>query len=265
MPETGTYNLSSNSPSTISKVAKLLRPIHGRYVVLDCDLAKFYGIKTTALNRAVEKESERFPNDFRFKLTIAEASALGLEDNLKNTYAYTELGIFMLSMVIGNCLAVKTGVEMVRAFSHNGGFTPKVFFSGQIYDAMSFLIELIERAKRHIVLIDGYVDINTLDILRYKRKNTSVHILTYPSSRITANEVRKFNSEYSELTVYRTTDFHDRMLILDDTELYHIGASLKDAGEKSFAITKLEEPREVSLLLERVANIVNKNASVAKK
>ena len=82
-----------------------------------------------------------------------------------------------------------------------------------------------------------------------------VSVLTLPSTKLSLNEIRKFNSEYPELKIYKTSDFHDRLLILDREEFYHIGASFKDAGEKSFAITKLEEKKETNLLLERVQKI----------
>lgn len=140
------------------------------------------------------------------------------------------------------------------------GSTQKIFFSGQIYDAYSFLIDLIKRAKENIILIDGYVNINTLDILRNKKEKIPVSILTLPSSRLSLNEIKKFNTEYPKLTVYKTSDFHDRLLILDEKEFYHVGASLKDAGEKSFAITKLEEIDETNLLLSRI-NAIKSQAS----
>ena len=140
------------------------------------------------------------------------------------------------------------------------GSAQKIFFSGQIYDAYSFLVDLIKRAKEEIFLIDGYININTLDILRNKRKGVLVSALTLPSTKLSLNEIRKFNGEYPKLEVYKTNDFHDRLLILDKKEFYHIGASLKDAGERSFAITKLEEEKETKLLLSRI-NAIRKQAS----
>lgn len=238
------------------KLNQLFRQVHGQAVVLDVDLAKAYGLKPTELNKFATKHRDRFPNDFRFKLTACEAEALGLKDNLKNTYVYTEPGIYMLAMIIDRPAAIRSSLAIVRAFADTGGFAARIFYSGQVYDALSFFNDLIKRAKRSLTLIDGYVDVNTLDILRNKRPGVSVRILTLPSSRLSANETKKFNAEYPELKVYRTSDFHDRLLIIDDQELYHIGASLKDAGEKSFAVTKLEEPREVASLLTRVKSLV---------
>lgn len=134
----------------------------------------------------------------------------------------------------------------------------KIFFEGQIYDAYSFLIKMIKQVKREIVLVDGYVNINTLDILKHKPKNIAVTILTLPSSTLSKTEIKKFNDEYPTLNVHKTTSFHDRFMIFDRKKLYHIGASLKDAGEKTFAISKLEEAHETSILLSRIDNIITK-------
>jgi len=134
----------------------------------------------------------------------------------------------------------------------------KIFFDGQIFDAHSFLIKMIRQAKKEIILVDGYVNINTLDVLVNKAKDVKVTILTLPSSKISTNEVAQFNKQYPTLKLIRTTAFHDRFMIFDPndnpdkTSCYHIGASLKDAGDKCFAITKLEESRELSLLVARI-------------
>ncbi len=172
-----------------AKLNQLFRQIHGQAVVLDADIAKAYGLKPAELNKLATKERDRFPNDFRFKLTACEADALGIKDNLDNTYVYTEPGIYMLAMVIKSPAAIHSSLAIVRAFADTGGFAARIFYSGQVYDAMSFLADLIGRAKRSIALIDGYVNVNTLDILRHKRAGVSVEILTLPSSRLSSNEV----------------------------------------------------------------------------
>ncbi|MBR2587568.1 ORF6N domain-containing protein [Candidatus Saccharibacteria bacterium] len=138
------------------------------------------------------------------------------------------------------------------------GPTQKIFFEGQIYDAYSFLVEMIQTAKREIILVDGYANINTLDILKNKRPGVKINLLTYPSSKLSLNEIKKFNQEYPGLQVYKTTAFHDRFLIFDEKKLYHIGASLKDAGKKTFAVSKLEEANETAILLDRIKTIIKK-------
>lgn len=131
----------------------------------------------------------------------------------------------------------------------------KIFFDGQIYDAFSLLVSLIQKAEREIVLIDGYVDVNTLNLLAKKQPNVRVKCYTYASTRLTNQDVAQFNAQYPTLEVARTQVFHDRFLILDGTIAYHIGASLKDAGKKCFGISLLEEPQLTADLLNRLQNV----------
>ncbi len=128
----------------------------------------------------------------------------------------------------------------------------KLFFEGQIYDAHSFLVKMIRRAKKEIILVDGYVNVNTLDVLANKTEGVTALVLTLPSSTISANEVKLFNRQYPTLKLVKTAAFHDRFMIFDRTEVYHIGASLKDAGEKCFAISQLMETEEIKILLSRI-------------
>ena len=116
----------------------------------------------------------------------------------------------------------------------------KIFYDGQIFDAFSFLADIIGHAKKKIILIDGYIDVITLNILA--KKNAGVNVLAYtlPSARITTQDINNFNAQYPTLTVKKTTAFHDRFLIIDGVEGYHIGASLKDAVKKCFCINKIE-------------------------
>lgn len=128
----------------------------------------------------------------------------------------------------------------------------KVFFDGQIYDAFEFLVDLIKKAKKQTVLIDNYVDTKTLNILAKKRPGVEVKIWTQPKTRLTQHDIDIFNAEYPTLTVNHTNAFHDRFLILDSTDGYYIGASLKDAGKKSFAIAKIEDATIISNILARL-------------
>lgn len=117
----------------------------------------------------------------------------------------------------------------------------KIFFDGQIYDAFSLLVELVGRAEKSIILIDNYVDIDTLNILAKKKRNVNVCIYTVKQTKLTAADVKYFNMQYPKLEVKYTGVFHDRFLIVDSNCLYHIGASLKDAGKKTFAVNRMED------------------------
>lgn len=131
----------------------------------------------------------------------------------------------------------------------------KVFFNGQIYDAFSFMVELVEKAGEELILIDNYVDVNTLNILSKKSKKVDVMIVTSGKGNLTEKDIAKFNSQYPKLTVKISKDFHDRFLIIDRKEVYHIGASIKDAGKKSFGITKLEVEELTKSLLDKALGI----------
>lgn len=128
----------------------------------------------------------------------------------------------------------------------------KVFFDGQIYDAFSLIVNLIQKAEKEIVLIDGYVDVGTLNLLAKKNEDVSVVMYTLKRTKLSQGDVDNFNSQYPSLEVRYTKVFHDRFLILDKKNAYHIGASLKDAGEKCFGITLLEDDGIVRDILQRL-------------
>lgn len=131
----------------------------------------------------------------------------------------------------------------------------KVFFDGQIYDAFSLITSIIQKAQKEIILIDGFVDLATLNILAKKNTGVDVKVYTYASARLTNTDVANFNAQYPNLTVKKTQVFHDRFIILDRKTAYHIGASLKDAGRKCFGISLLAVPGLVTDLLNRLSTV----------
>ena len=131
----------------------------------------------------------------------------------------------------------------------------KIFFDGQIYDAFSLITSIIRKASKEIILIDGYADVDTLNILAKKNSGVDVKIYTYSGAGLTMKDVSTFNSQYPTLTVKKTQVFHDRFIILDGQIAYHIGASIKDAGKKCFGITLLQDPGLVADLLSRLSSI----------
>ena len=115
-----------------------------------------------------------------------------------------------------------------------------VFFEGQLWDACSLVEKLIARAKSSILLIDNWVSVETLDMLAKKNSGVAVSIVTSKrGNKLAASDIAKFNAQYLTLTIKESAAFHDRFLILDDKEIYLIGASLKDLGKKCFAFTKM--------------------------
>lgn len=205
-------------------------------------------------------------------------------------YVFTEQGIAMLSAVLKSDVAVEVSIKIMNSFvemrnfllsnremfarldrvelkqletdrkleevfnyiASNTEVKQNVFFDGQIYDAFSFIVGLVKKANKEIILIDNYVDVNTLNILCKKNKSVDVVIITAGKGSLSTKDITKFNAQYPKLSIKTTTDFHDRFLIIDKTEVYHIGASIKDAGKKSFGITKIEDKDLVKSLVNKV-------------
>ena len=117
--------------------------------------------------------------------------------------------------------------------------TQGIFFQGQIFDAYAKFESFIQSAKKEVILIDGYVDLSVLERLSKKNNGVTVTIYTDPKTKLTAQDIQKFNAQYPTLTLWHTTKMHDRFMIIDGTVLYHIGASLKDLGKKCFAFEVL--------------------------
>ena len=118
-----------------------------------------------------------------------------------------------------------------------------VFFKGQIFDAYAFFQDIIKTAKKQIILIDGYVDMSVLERLSAKQKNVLVKIYTHPKAELRQIDVDQFNQQYPSASMDYTKKMHDRFLIIDNKELYHIGASLKDLGKQCFAFEKMDDPK----------------------
>ena len=115
-----------------------------------------------------------------------------------------------------------------------------IFFQGQIFDAYAKFESFIQSAEREIVLIDNYIDLSVLERFSKKRKDVKVTIYTDPKTKLSAQDVQKFNEQYPQLILKHTSKAHDRFLIIDNKILYHIGASLKDLGKKCFAFEVLD-------------------------
>ena len=116
-----------------------------------------------------------------------------------------------------------------------------IFFQGQIFDAYAKFESFIQSAVREIILIDNYVDLSVLERLAKKRKNVKVVIYTDPKTKLSEQDIQKFNEQYPQLILKCSTKVHDRFLIIDNATLYHIGASLKDLGKKCFAFEVLNQ------------------------
>ena len=117
-----------------------------------------------------------------------------------------------------------------------------IFHNGQIFDAYKFATDLIKSANKSLVLIDNYIDESVLLMLSKRKSGVTADIYTYPISQTLRQDLQKHNRQYSPINMHNHTTSHDRFLIIDDIEVYHIGASLKDLGKKLFAFSKLNIP-----------------------
>ena len=123
-----------------------------------------------------------------------------------------------------------------------------VFYDGQLWDARALVLKLIQSAKRSLILIDNWANTEVLDLFKRKHKGVRLTIFTsehydkkhVPHRKISPADVATFNAQYPKLAVRYNETFHDRFLIIDDKELYLIGASLKDLGRKCFGFTKMD-------------------------
>jgi len=202
-----------------------------------------------------------------------------LKHSSVNPYAFTEQGVAMLSAVLKSETAVRVSIRIMEAFVAMRRFLvanarvferldslelkqlttdkkieqvlnaieskklpPKqgVFFEGQVFDSFQLLSDLVRSAKSSIVLIDNYIDDSVLTLFSKRKKNVTLLILTQSVSEQLRLDVEKFNVQYPSASVRVFRKAHDRFMIIDDKNVYHLGASLKDLGRKWFAFSKLE-------------------------
>ncbi len=136
---------------------------------------------------------------------------------------------------------IKNLMKSLINFKVEENIKQKIFFEGQIYDAYSLMSNIIKKANKKILIIDNYIDDSVLKMLTKKNNNVEVVILTSEKSNIQQIDIQKFNKEYPILKVAKTNKFHDRFIIIDNEEMYHLGASIKDLGKKCFGINKNED------------------------
>jgi hypothetical protein len=115
-----------------------------------------------------------------------------------------------------------------------------IFFDGQVFDAYKFISDLIKGANKSIILIDNYIDDSVLTFFTKTKKDVNVIIYTKNITKQLSLDLKKYNTQYKTIKIKEFNKSHDRFLIIDNNEIYHIGASLKDLGKKWFAFCKLD-------------------------
>ena len=194
-------------------------------------------------------------------------------------YVFTEQGVAMASAILRSDIAVKVSVEIMEAFVEmrrmlisNAALFHRldkielkqlegerkfedifkalesdklhsekgIFYNGQVFDAYTFVSDIIRNAKTSIILLDNYVDDTVLTLLGKRNNNVTATIYTKNISNQLRLDLQRYNSQYPPIEIEIFSDAHDRFLIIDNTELYHIGASLKDLGKKWFAFSRMD-------------------------
>jgi len=130
-----------------------------------------------------------------------------------------------------------------------------VFFDGQVFDAYELASKIIRSAEKSIILIDNYMNESTLTHLSKKKKSVNVLLLSKTISKQLILDVQKANEQYGNFTTKNFTQSHDRFLIIDNQEVYHLGASLKDLGKKWFAFSKMDKS-SVENMMNKVKKVI---------
>ncbi len=193
-------------------------------------------------------------------------------------YVFTEQGVAMLSAVLRSKTAIDVSIRIMNAFvemrrfiienaeifarldrveyklsEHDKNFEkvfkaleskdsipPQgIFFNGQIFDAYKFVSDLIRSAKKSIIIIDNYIDDTVLTLLIKRKEGVKATIYTKKITKTLKLDLEKHNQQYPPVEIKEIKKFHDRFLIIDNKDVYHIGASLKDLGKKVFAFSKM--------------------------
>lgn len=197
------------------KIENMIFQMRGRQVMLDSDLAKLYGVETKRINEAVKNNPYKFPERFSWIITKEGAD------------------------IISRSKFSTLNDEKLQYIFSKFDQKEQLFLPGETYDAYSSIIDILMNAKEEIVIIDSYADKTILDIV--KNMDVSITIITSKKAKLTSLEIEKFNKQYDKLKVIYSNTFHDRYLIIDKKEVYHVGSSLNHAGEKLFSLNHLKD------------------------
>lgn len=278
--------LNSDEAERDPSIAEMIHSIRDVQVILDEDIARLYGVETRRLNEQVKRNLTRFPEDFMFQLSSKEYTILKSQNatsswggRRKLPFAFTELGVSMLSSVLTSEIAIQTNVRIMRVFAamrrflisnaqvflrletleykqittdqkveklyeklEEGKLKPKqgIFYDGQIFDAYSFTCSLIKQAAKEILLFDNYVDETVLILLDKRNSGVSATIYTRQIPHQLQLDLNRHNSQYNPISIRPFNKAHDRFLVIDE-KVYHFGASLKDLGKKWFAFSLMRD------------------------
>ena len=249
-----------------------------------------------AVKRHINRFPERFMfqlaeeeyNNLRFQSETAKKNTM----SRTLPYAFTEQGVAMLATVLKTSVAEEMSIKIMDAFvamrkfissnlieqkyinnlvlKHDYQITllqkslaqfeekepvSEIYFNGQIYDAYSKILDIFKSAKKELIIIDAYADKTLLDIIK-EVPNINVTIITKTPSLLSKTTIEKYNKEYHNLDIKYDNTFHDRYFILDNSIVYHCGASINRIGYKTFSITKIGDKEVIAALITQINKII---------
>lgn len=212
----------------------------------------------------------------------------------KNPRVFTEQGVAMLATILKSNIAIKVSIAIMDAFvsmrhiindnyhsiniqeelgyhsqkliehdekikllfskfNDDNNKKELLFFEGQIYDSYSKIVEIIKKAKKNLIIIDSYADTTILDII--SKINIGVILITKVKTLLSKTDIKKYNKQYNNLKIIYSDIFHDRFIIIDEYIIYHLGSSINHAGNKIFAINKIEDKEIIKTLVNKIKTI----------
>ena len=206
-------------------------------------------------------------------------------------YVFTEQGVSMLASVLKTDIAAEVSVKIMRVFAamrkyissnlieqqyinnlvledhekikllqesfskfEEKKINNETYYKGQIYDAYSKILEIFKTSKKELIIIDRYADTKVLDMI--KRLKVKVIIITKRNSLLTNQDIERYNSQYNNLKVVYSDDYHDRYFIIDKKDVYHSGTSINHAGSRTFSINKWEDKQVCNSFINNIQNIL---------
>lgn len=158
----------------------------------------------------------------------------------QNANVFTRLDSVERRQIVFEAETEKNFEKIFKALESGEPSKQGIFYNGQVYDAYTFACDLVRKARKSLIVVDNYVDDSVLTLLSKRKTSVSATIYTKTISRQLALDLKKHNQQYPPIFIESFKDAHDRFLIIDEAEIYHIGASLKDLGKKWFAFSRFE-------------------------
>ena len=188
---------------------------------------------------------------------IAEEVSVRIMDEFVSMKKYISNNLikqnYYNDMIIKHDSEIKLLQESFRKFEEKK-ITNETYYNGQIYDAYSKIIEIFKTAKKELIIIDRYADITVLDMI--KKLKVKIILVTKRNGLLTNHDIERYNSQYNNLEVVYSDDYHDRYFVIDKEEIYHCGASINHAGSRTFSINKWEDKKVCNNFIDTIKIIL---------